>query len=74
MESGTHDMLMTNNGLYSNLVNAQIKQENDGEEESFEFDEQMKKRESKEKKVITEFITSNIVTLIKQNKKTNKPD
>lgn len=61
MESGTHDMLMTNNGLYSSLVNAQMKQENDDEEQSFESNEEIEKRELNEKKVTTEFITSTIV-------------
>lgn len=39
---------MVKNGLYSNLVNAQMKQENDNydEEDSFESDEEMKKYES----------------------------
>lgn len=42
MESGTHDILMENNGLYSNLVNAQMKQEydEDNEQDSFESDEE----------------------------------
>lgn len=43
MESGTHDFLMTKNCLYSNLLNAQMKQENDqhNEEDSLESDEEM---------------------------------
>jgi hypothetical protein len=31
VESGTHDILMEKNGIYSNLVNAQMKQEYDQE-------------------------------------------
>lgn len=62
MESGTHDMLMTNNGLYANLLNAQMKQENNDEEESLESDEEIKKEELNEKEVTIEFIISTIAT------------
>lgn len=39
MESGTHDVLMEKNGIYSNLVNAQMKQEQDQEnKEDFDLE------------------------------------
>lgn len=42
MEFGTHDFLMATNGLYSNLVNAQMKQENSKyDDDSIESDEEM---------------------------------
>lgn len=38
VESGTHEFLMSKNGLYSNLFNTQVKQENN-RDESLESDE-----------------------------------
>lgn len=45
MECGTHDFLMEKNGMYFNLVNAQMKQENDEDNENdlLESDEEIMK-------------------------------
>lgn len=61
MESGTHDILMEKNGIYSNLVNAQMKQEHDEEnkeDSDLESDDDMENSELDGKNITAKSTTS----------------
>jgi len=69
VEFGTHDSLIDKNGLYSNLVNLQMRQE-DGkydEEDSLESDEDMKKYKSSVTPSTSRTIQRQISTKVKYN-------
>jgi len=74
VEFGTHDVLMAKNGSYSNLVNAQMKREIDENEELVESDEEIRKYESNENILTTEFIntTAPLAMLEKKQKSSIK--
>lgn len=69
MESGTHDILMEKNGLYYNLVNAQMKQERDQEnkeDSDLESDDELENYDSEGKNITAKSTTS---PAARQNKK-----
>lgn len=59
MESGTHDVLMAKNGLYSNLINAQIKPDNgDDNKNEFSSDEEFEGFNLDDENITTESVTA----------------